>query len=59
MPKLLEQPFWLNPSDPHRMRSAMQLLTEPRAGSYVSLSGDWRHGKVEEAAILATAIIAS
>ena len=25
MPKLLEAPFWLDPSDPHRMRSAMQL----------------------------------
>jgi multiple sugar transport system substrate-binding protein len=31
MPKLLEAPFWLDPSDPHRMRSAMQLLTRPRA----------------------------
>ena len=30
MPKLLEAPFWLDPSDPHRMRSAMQLLTQPR-----------------------------
>jgi multiple sugar transport system substrate-binding protein len=31
MPKLLQAPFWLDPSDPHRMRSAMQLLTRPRA----------------------------
>jgi multiple sugar transport system substrate-binding protein len=31
MPKLLQAPFWLDPGDPHRMRSAMQLLTRPRA----------------------------
>ena len=31
MPKLLEAPFWLDPSDPHRMRSAMQMLTMPRS----------------------------
>ena len=30
MPKLLEQPFWLDPGDPHRMRAAMQVLTRPR-----------------------------
>jgi hypothetical protein len=45
MPALLQAPFWLDPGDPHRMRSAMQLLTRPRAGSYVSLSGDLRHSK--------------
>jgi multiple sugar transport system substrate-binding protein len=31
MPKLIQAPFWLDPGDPHRMRSAMQLLTRPRA----------------------------
>jgi multiple sugar transport system substrate-binding protein len=45
MPKLLDAPFWLDPSDPHRMRSAMQLLTQPRSYSYVAVSGDWRHGE--------------
>jgi multiple sugar transport system substrate-binding protein len=29
MRKLVEQPFWLDPSDPHRMRAAMQLLSRP------------------------------
>jgi multiple sugar transport system substrate-binding protein len=52
MPKLLDAPFWLDPSDPHRIRSAMQLLTKPqsRGGgvSYVPLTGDWRHGKVNQ-----------
>jgi multiple sugar transport system substrate-binding protein len=27
--KLVEQPFWLDPSDPHRMASAIQSLTRP------------------------------
>jgi multiple sugar transport system substrate-binding protein len=43
MPKLLDQPFWLDPGDPHRMRSAMQLLTQPRSYDYVAVTGDWRH----------------
>jgi multiple sugar transport system substrate-binding protein len=34
MPKLLEAPFWLDPGDPHRMASAMQLLTQPQALDY-------------------------
>jgi multiple sugar transport system substrate-binding protein len=45
MPKLLDAPFWLDPRDPHHMRSAMQLLTQPRSYSYVAVSGDWRHGE--------------
>ena len=45
MPKLLEAPFWLDPSDPHRMRSAMQLLTQPRSYDYAVVSGDWRHNR--------------
>jgi multiple sugar transport system substrate-binding protein len=43
MPKLLDAPFWLDPGDPHRMRSAMQLLTRPRSYYYEVVSGDWRH----------------
>ena len=40
MPKLLQAPFWLDPSDPHRMRSAMQFLTRPRTSWYDAF-GDW------------------
>jgi multiple sugar transport system substrate-binding protein len=29
MRKLVEQPFWLDPTDPHRMRGAIQILTRP------------------------------
>ena len=43
MPKLLEQPFWLDPSDPHRMAAAMQFLTNPRSYRYSVASGDPRH----------------
>ncbi len=43
MPALLEQPFWLDPGDPHRMASAMQFLTRPRGYDYAVVSGEWRH----------------
>jgi multiple sugar transport system substrate-binding protein len=43
MPKLLEQPFWLDPSDPHRMASAIQFLTRPRDYKYWVASGDPRY----------------
>jgi hypothetical protein len=29
MRKLVEQPYWLDTSDPHRMRAAIQILTQP------------------------------
>ena len=32
IPKLLDAPFWLDPSDPHRMASVMQ-LADAAAGS--------------------------
>ena len=34
MPKLLEQPFWLDPSDPHRMAAVMQAASRPLAHDY-------------------------
>jgi multiple sugar transport system substrate-binding protein len=46
MPALLEQPFWLDPTDPHRMASAMQFLTQPRGYNYAVVSGEWRHSRV-------------
>jgi multiple sugar transport system substrate-binding protein len=47
MPKLLEQPFWLDPSDPHRMAAVMQFVTRPRSYHYSVVSGDPRHLLVE------------
>ena len=48
MAKLLEQPFWLDASDPHRMASAIQTLTRPqhydvgRAADKVFTDRTWR-----------------
>jgi multiple sugar transport system substrate-binding protein len=43
MPKLLDQPFWLDPSDRHHMASAIQFLSRPRAYSYWVAAGDPRY----------------
>jgi multiple sugar transport system substrate-binding protein len=34
MRKLLEQPFWLDTSDPHRLRAAVQALSQPHQNIY-------------------------
>jgi multiple sugar transport system substrate-binding protein len=44
--KLLDQPFWLDPSDPHRMASVMQAKLRPLAIDYAGASGNWRHDQV-------------
>jgi multiple sugar transport system substrate-binding protein len=46
MTKLLEQPFWLDPSDPHRMAAVMQVASRPLVYSYAVASGEWRHDQV-------------
>jgi multiple sugar transport system substrate-binding protein len=38
MTKLVDQPFWLDPSDRHRMRSAIQGLTQPHVYDSGSMS---------------------
>ena len=43
MPKLLDAPFWLDPSDPHRMAAAMQASARPMTHNYAAVTGDWRH----------------
>jgi multiple sugar transport system substrate-binding protein len=55
MPKLLQAPFWLDPSDPHRMASAMQLLTRPRALDWYS-PFDLRHRNVADEGVWPKAI---
>jgi multiple sugar transport system substrate-binding protein len=47
MPKLLEAPFWLDPSDQHRMAAAMQLLTQPRVLHYYT-AFDLRHPQLAD-----------
>jgi multiple sugar transport system substrate-binding protein len=46
MPKLLQAPFWLDPSDPHRMAAAMQASARPMQYNYATVTGDWRHDSI-------------
>jgi multiple sugar transport system substrate-binding protein len=46
MPGLLAQPFWLDPSDPHRMAAVMQASLRPLLHKYAQASGNWRHDLV-------------
>ena len=56
MPKLLEQPFWLDPSDRHRMAAVMQIASRPTQYDYAAVSGDWRYDLVWQELIWAKAI---
>jgi multiple sugar transport system substrate-binding protein len=56
MPKLLDQPFWLDPSDRHHMAAVMQLASRPTAHSYAAASGNWRHQIVDQEAVWAKAV---
>jgi multiple sugar transport system substrate-binding protein len=56
MPALLDQPFWLDPSDPHRMAGAMQISSRRLYYDYGVLSGNWRHGLVNSEGVWAKAI---
>jgi multiple sugar transport system substrate-binding protein len=46
MQKLLDAPFWLDPSDPHRMAGVMQVSSRPMQCDYAQVSGDWRYGRI-------------
>ena len=46
--KLLDQPFWLDPGDPHRMAAVMQVASRPLVHNYAVTSGNWRHDLVEQ-----------
>jgi multiple sugar transport system substrate-binding protein len=54
--KLLDQPFWLDPSDRHRMASVMQVASRPLAHDYGAASGNWRHDLVSQQNIWGKAI---
>jgi multiple sugar transport system substrate-binding protein len=58
MSKLLDQPFWLDPSDPHQMASVMQMSSRSLAHekAYAEISGNWRHQLVNQEHVWATAI---
>jgi multiple sugar transport system substrate-binding protein len=46
MQKLLDQPFWLDPSDRHRMAAVMQVSSRPLHYDYSVASGNWRYDRV-------------
>jgi multiple sugar transport system substrate-binding protein len=46
MQKLLDQPFWLDPSDPHRMAAVMQVASRPMQYDHTQALGDSRHDRV-------------
>jgi multiple sugar transport system substrate-binding protein len=56
MPGLLDQPFWLDPSDPHRMAAVMQAASRPLAHDYTAASGDLGHNQVYNEGVWAKAI---
>jgi multiple sugar transport system substrate-binding protein len=56
MPKLLDQPFWLDPSDPHRMAAAMQVASRPMQHDYLTVTGDWHHDLVAQEGVWEKAV---
>jgi multiple sugar transport system substrate-binding protein len=58
MSALLNQPFWPDPSDPHRIASVMQISARSLAHeyAYAPISGDWRHQRVNEEHVWANAV---
>jgi multiple sugar transport system substrate-binding protein len=58
MTKLLEQPFWLDTSDPHRMASVMQISSRSLGYeyAYAEISGNWRHQLVNQEHVWAKAV---
>jgi multiple sugar transport system substrate-binding protein len=56
MPKLLEQPFWLDPSDPHLMAAVMQAGSRPMPHDYATVTGDWRHDRAYKDRVWAKAV---
>jgi multiple sugar transport system substrate-binding protein len=56
IPKLLDQPFWLDPTDRHRMAAAIQVSERGLTHNYAAASGEWRHDLVEQERVWAKAI---
>jgi multiple sugar transport system substrate-binding protein len=46
MRKLVEQPFWLDQSDPHRFRAAIQNLTQPHLINTYVRDHEWQSGPI-------------
>jgi multiple sugar transport system substrate-binding protein len=56
MRKLVDQPFWLDPSDPHRMRAAIQIMTEPHLMNMEVRGNEWRSERIWEENVWSNAV---
>ena len=56
IPSLLQQPFWLDPSDPHHMAAVMQVASRPLAHDYTAASGDLGHDRIYNERVWAKAV---
>jgi multiple sugar transport system substrate-binding protein len=53
---LLDQPFWLDPRDPHRMAAVVQAASRPTAHDHTVASGNLRHEQVAHERVWAKAV---
>jgi multiple sugar transport system substrate-binding protein len=53
---LLDQPYWLDPSDRHHMAAVMQAESRPAAHGYTAASGDLRHDQIYQERVWSKAI---
>jgi multiple sugar transport system substrate-binding protein len=56
MRKLVDQPFWLNPNDPHRMRAAMQTLSQQHQNMYTVRDHELQSAALNRANVWGTAV---
>ena len=56
IPALLDQPFWLDPSDRHHMAAVMQAASRQPAHDYTAASGDLRHDQIYNERVWAKAV---
>ena len=56
IPALLDQPFWLDPSDRHHMAAVMQAESRPPTHNYTAASGDLRHDQIYNERVWAKAV---
>ena len=54
--RLVEQPYWLDPSDPHRMHAAVQILSRPHQMRDFLRDHEWRSGRIWQEHVWAKAI---
>jgi multiple sugar transport system substrate-binding protein len=56
IPALLDQPFWLDPSDRHHMAAVMQAESRSPAHDYTAASGDLGHDRISNERVWKKAI---